>query len=586
MKKQLIAVAAIIIGLLVACAPVRAAQGLGNHGGPIMQSVTANVIFWLPPNSHFVSPPNDIAANDQAYENAITSFFQNLAGTSYLNITSQYWGQCGSSTCTAPMNQGGVSLGRVIVDQTPYPQSTLSDSDIQNEIKNQIAQLALPFDLSTEFFVFTAAGQQECHNIFGINQCTSSDFCAYHWSSDFNGSTIVYAYMPAADSLGGCTEGISSATPGRLLAADREIVALSHELFESITDPISFAGAVNFPDLLPFGRTTWWDSNNVFGTNYGNEIGDECNNKSTSVQLNALGTAIVQPQWSNDISNCVSFFGPSVRFDVGTGSDDLRGDSSATAALQSNGSILQTVTLKNQTDNSWSNNSAHARVFGLIPAQLPSASIPLTGVNLTLTSHSSWPESPDGWNIESLGVRVLDPTGNVVCASQQGGDPLVRLSGSVPSSSFAMSNCPFIPAPVQPTFSQIRLVITTGGDDLRGDSSATVALLNPGGAIIQTFPLKNQSDAGWSNNTTKDLTFSLGTPLALSSIGSVSITLTSHSSWPENDDNWKIQVANLTLQGGSPTPPSTVCFANGSGNPFIQLTAKDPTVVFSANQGC
>ena len=54
-------------------------------------------------------------------------------------------------------------------------------------------------------------------------------------------------------------------------------------------------------------------------------------------------------------------------------------------------------------------------------------------------------------------------------------------------------------APPKATFNQITFNIETGGDDLRGDSSATASVVLPGGT--QTFTLKAQSDPGWPNNS-------------------------------------------------------------------------------------
>jgi hypothetical protein len=191
--------------------------------------------------------------------------------------------------------------------------------------------------------------------------------------------------MPPVDPLG-CSNNVTTGS-GATLAINRETVTLSHELFESITDPETFFSSINFPDVLPFGKTAWWDSTNVFGTNYGNEIGDECNMQGTGVTLNSGGTTFVQQQWSDDTQTCVSSFGPSVRFDVSTGGDDLRGDSAATAALRVIGGLVQTVTLKGQNMGSWDNNTTHAVITALRPPQLPPASSALTAVTITMAEH-------------------------------------------------------------------------------------------------------------------------------------------------------------------------------------------------------
>ena len=46
------------------------------------------------------------------------------------------------------------------------------------------------------------------------------------------------------------------------------------------------------------------------------------------------------------------------------------------------------------------------------------------------------------------------------------------------------------------TFNQIKFVIGTGSDDLRGDSSATAALMASNGTTLQTITLKSQNASG------------------------------------------------------------------------------------------
>jgi hypothetical protein len=96
-------------------------------------------------------------------------------------------------------------------------------------------------------------------------------------------------------------------------------------------------------------------------------------------------------------------------------------------------------------------------------------------------------------------------------------------------------------------FDQITFNINTGGDDLRGDSSATATVSLPNGP--QTFTLKAQSDSGWGNNTFISKTFPItGNPLG-SQFYSVMITLTSHDSLFETPDNWNIQLMEIGSSG-------------------------------------
>jgi hypothetical protein len=122
-------------------------------------------------------------------------------------------------------------------------------------------------------------------------------------------------------------------------------------------------------------------------------------------------------------------------------------------------------------------------------------------------------------------------------------------------------------------FNQITFDIGTGGDDLRGDSSATVSASLPGGA--QTFTLKAQSDPGWGNNSDHVKTFTIaGAAQPLSAFGPMTVTLTSHNSIFETDDNWNIQYVIVTVSGSS---GSAVIFSQ-AGNPLSRLTGSQPSV--------
>ena len=129
------------------------------------------------------------------------------------------------------------------------------------------------------------------------------------------------------------------------------------------------------------------------------------------------------------------------------------------------------------------------------------------------------------------------------------------------------------PTPAATTFNQITFNILTGGDDLRGDSSATATVKIGGGS--QTFTLKAQSDSGWGNNSDHVKTFTIAGPAQPpSAFGNVTFTLTSHNSFPETDDNWNIQSVTITLNG----PGGSTTLLTRSGNPFARLTGSSPSV--------
>jgi hypothetical protein len=163
--------------------------------------------------------------------------------------------------------------------------------------------------------------------------------------------------------------------------------------------------------------------------------------------------------------------------------------------------------------------------------------------------------------------------------------PFITLSfGQIPSAADnteggTCSTTGYISA--QKKFDQVSFNIVTGGDDLRGDSSATATMCFPGGS--RTFTLKSQSDGGWDNNSDHVKTFSVpGPSLPLSFFGSITITLTSHNSFPETDDNWDIQSVGVTAKG----PGGSSCVMDQKGNPLSRLTGSNPSVTLYRGKGC
>jgi hypothetical protein len=139
------------------------------------------------------------------------------------------------------------------------------------------------------------------------------------------------------------------------------------------------------------------------------------------------------------------------------------------------------------------------------------------------------------------------------------------------------------------TFDQITFDITTGGDDLRGDSSATASVLLQG--VAQVFTLKAQADPGWPNNSRNVRTFQISGPAQpLPQFGSMTMTLTSHNSIFETDDNWDIENLSVSVSG----PSGSSCLLNMVGKAklpdgstgLVRLTGSQPSASFQPGTGC
>jgi hypothetical protein len=233
---------------------------LQYNGGPVEGGGSVSyAIFWEPSGSGTVSG---------TYHSLVERYFTDVGGSNFYGLMSQYSGIANSS-----------SLGGAVVDTTPYPAGTgtLSDTDIQNEVSRAMVANGWTGGIGHEFFVFTPKGVNSC---MASGSCSFSTFCAYHNFFSGAGGTVLYADMPyAGTDLSGCGTPTS---PNSDADADAEISIISHEHFETVTDPT---------------LTGWFDL-------LGNEIGDKCRatygptSGGADVTLNG-NPYIVQQEYSN-----------------------------------------------------------------------------------------------------------------------------------------------------------------------------------------------------------------------------------------------------------------------------------------------
>jgi microsomal dipeptidase-like Zn-dependent dipeptidase len=260
-----------------------------------------------------------------------------------------------------------------------------------------------------------------------------------------------------------------------------------------------------------------------------------------------------------------------ITFVIGTGNDDLRGDSSATATLLSpNGATLQVITLKDQHDNhSWANGTSHTIPTPLNP---PRSLAEIGQIVIGLQTHNGFGESDDNWNVDNVVVTLSNNGAGQTQLAGGSGAPLQRLTKTQTLTLRPLRRGP------PGTYNQIAFVIGTGNDDLRSDSSATATLLSPNGATLQVITLKDQhNNQSWANNSTITIpAVALDTPRTAAEIGHIAITLQTHNGFGESDDNWNVQgvIVSLANSGEAQIP-----LMSALGNPLQRLTTSLPTLV-------
>lgn len=259
------------------------------HGGPIQVQENVYLIFWLPTGQHF-----EPSGNDSNFEALITRYFNDIGGSQFYGILTQYPDTLdGSPTRT-------VHLAGAFVDSEPYPAvgnqtSPIFGSQIIGQIQNYIGSGSIPVGIDSVFLVFTAFGINTCQDS-GETMCSfataeSVGYCAYHSYFGYDNSYVTYAEMGDNSN---CEISLSSvgatAYPNNDAIADSEISLVSQEQFDIASDPL---------------LTSWYSGSASTG-----EISDVCAGDYGPVSSTAGNIVInghdylVQLEWSNSAGAC------------------------------------------------------------------------------------------------------------------------------------------------------------------------------------------------------------------------------------------------------------------------------------------
>jgi hypothetical protein len=258
---------------------------LSFHGGNVAVSMQSHAIYMNPKGGCTIA---GCWGNPEG-------FLGDLGKSDFIHVVDQYTGSNADNRYT-------VSDTHFIMNYRPSA-APFTDADML-AIVHAVAAQTGQSGYGNEYHVFLPPGQDECfgrpitHQQFTV--CYSPDdpksfvFCAYHGSADFSDiGHILYSVEPFQDVIG-CSS--RPGTPNGQLADSTNNV-LSHELFETITDP---------------DGTAWFNSldNGLFGQ----EIGDECSFlfgfppqafDPSDVTLNGK-SYVAQPEYNNAQHTCTT----------------------------------------------------------------------------------------------------------------------------------------------------------------------------------------------------------------------------------------------------------------------------------------
>jgi hypothetical protein len=222
---------------------------LSYSGGPLLQSVQVQVIFW---GTYWAGQSSVMAQIDQ--------FFTFVLQSSLIDLLEEY-GIVGHGTYRGS-----------IVEHSPPFSVSVTDADIQLALNGSAGWIKMNPSVqkptaNTLYFVYLPPSVV-VKSPQGDTSC--QQMCGYHWYIAGTSPEIYYAVMPFP-SCDGCQGSHTQIEALTLIS--------SHELCEAITDP-----------RYPSG---WLDSSN-------GEIGDICAQKPSQV----IGGFTVQKMWSNNQSKC------------------------------------------------------------------------------------------------------------------------------------------------------------------------------------------------------------------------------------------------------------------------------------------
>jgi PKD repeat protein len=302
---------------IAACNPVPpAAQtdcNLTYAGGSVMVTNTTHLVFWAPSGYSFPS----------GYQALIERYLTDVAHdsgdhTNTNSVATQYYDTVGSATNYIQYDSTATTA---LTDTDAYPTPTtacagaeagastcLTQTQLTNELDSFINSNSGSRGYGDLWFLVLPPKVQTCFDTIskgcGPYGSAANGYCGYHtaFTGGFSGSNeTIWAVTPYDAGAG---TGCQSSEPNNN-DADESINDMSHEMNESITDP------------LPYVASTggWWDAN----TTNGGEIGDQCNfvfgssiGSTSSGAYNELVNGDpynVQQEWSNASTSCVTNYG-------------------------------------------------------------------------------------------------------------------------------------------------------------------------------------------------------------------------------------------------------------------------------------
>jgi hypothetical protein len=268
------------------------ANNLIYHGGLVETTPAVYLIYWGPTwQSGFSFQAGGFTSTNKTVENYVNSFFNNVGGSPWAGIQTQYCQNIGAPafSCAGQLTAQYVTnptrqLKGTWVDTSPVPSDIVTTGLAENATNDPVEAEAVKaaqhfgYNINATYFILTEPGIQA--TAYG------SVYCAYHAeTAHTTGHGVRYAFVPYVPDQGaGCGENSVNKTNdafGHGYLDGYSIVA-GHEYAEAVTDPDNQMGT----------QDGWNDVTT-------SEDGDKC--AWTNLQNISLDghQFAVQPLWSN-----------------------------------------------------------------------------------------------------------------------------------------------------------------------------------------------------------------------------------------------------------------------------------------------
>jgi PKD repeat protein len=277
--------------LIAACA--EEAAFLASHdvcyrGGPVVHDPTIHLIYWQGAVGEDKSKEPNVELFPHGYAETVNRYFADLVhdsgqATNTFAVDPQYGEEvAGKYTAGEYAMKFEVSSTDITVDNEPFPVHEKAECD--DESKYSKGPCLLDSDIQAEVEKVAKTSEAGLHDIYVVltppgvggcfeessGECAYKAYCAYH--SDFGGDGVtpgeqtLYADLPYVGKVEGCESGVN---PNSSEGADGVIDDASHEINETITDPIGSQCESGATRVSQCERNAWTDA-------VGQEIADKC----------------------------------------------------------------------------------------------------------------------------------------------------------------------------------------------------------------------------------------------------------------------------------------------------------------------